>query len=65
MGLQMPDLNGIEATRELARTFPMAVILVRIMFDDYVFAATSSPPMRAGAAATSSKAPNNTRSPEP
>jgi DNA-binding NarL/FixJ family response regulator len=46
MDLQMPDLNGIEATRELARALPSAAVLVLTMFDDddWVFAA-----MRAGA----------------
>jgi len=46
MDLQMPDLNGIEATRELARAVPSAAVLVLTMFDDddWVFAA-----MRAGA----------------
>jgi DNA-binding NarL/FixJ family response regulator len=46
MDLQMPDLNGIEATRELARAVPTAAVLVLTMFDDddWVFAA-----MRAGA----------------
>jgi DNA-binding NarL/FixJ family response regulator len=46
MDLQMPDLNGIEATRELRRVVPSAAVLVLTMFDDddWVFAA-----MRAGA----------------
>jgi DNA-binding NarL/FixJ family response regulator len=46
MDLQMPDLNGIEATRQLGRTLPSAAVLVLTMFDDddWVFAA-----MRAGA----------------
>jgi DNA-binding NarL/FixJ family response regulator len=46
MDLQMPDLNGIEATRQLARALPSAAVLVLTMFDDddWVFAA-----MRAGA----------------
>jgi DNA-binding NarL/FixJ family response regulator len=46
MDLQMPDLNGIEATRELRRALPSAAVLVLTMFDDddWVFAA-----MRAGA----------------
>jgi DNA-binding NarL/FixJ family response regulator len=46
MDLQMPDLNGIDATRELARSVPSAAVLVLTMFDDddSVFAA-----MRAGA----------------
>jgi DNA-binding NarL/FixJ family response regulator len=46
MDLQMPDLNGIDATRELARALPSAAVLVLTMFDDddWVFAA-----MRAGA----------------
>ena len=46
MDLQMPDTNGIEATRELARALPSAAVLVLTMFDDddSVFAA-----MRAGA----------------
>ena len=46
MDLQMPELNGIDATRELARAVPSAAVLVLTMFDDddWVFAA-----MRAGA----------------
>jgi DNA-binding NarL/FixJ family response regulator len=46
MDLQMPELNGIEATRELGRALPSAAVLVLTMFDDddWVFAA-----MRAGA----------------
>jgi DNA-binding NarL/FixJ family response regulator len=46
MDLQMPDLNGIDATRELRRAVPEAAVLVLTMFDDddSVFAA-----MRAGA----------------
>jgi DNA-binding NarL/FixJ family response regulator len=46
MDLQMPELNGIDATRELARALPSAAVLVLTMFDDddWVFAA-----MRAGA----------------
>ena len=47
MDLQMPELNGIETTRELARAVPTAAVLVLTMFDDdddSVFAA-----MRAGA----------------
>jgi DNA-binding NarL/FixJ family response regulator len=46
MDLQMPELNGIDATRELARAVPSAAVLVLTMFDDddSVFAA-----MRAGA----------------
>jgi DNA-binding NarL/FixJ family response regulator len=46
MDLQMPDLNGIEATRELRRVLPSAAVLVLTMFDDddSVFSA-----MRAGA----------------
>jgi DNA-binding NarL/FixJ family response regulator len=46
MDLQMPELNGIDATRELGRVVPSAAVLVLTMFDDddWVFAA-----MRAGA----------------
>jgi DNA-binding NarL/FixJ family response regulator len=46
MDLQMPEGNGIEATRELGRALPSAAVLVLTMFDDddSVFAA-----MRAGA----------------
>ena len=46
MDLQMPDLSGIEATRELRRAVPSASVLVLTMFedDDSIFAA-----MRAGA----------------
>jgi DNA-binding NarL/FixJ family response regulator len=46
MDLQMPDTNGIEATRELRRALPSVAVLVLTMFDDddSVFAA-----MRAGA----------------
>jgi DNA-binding NarL/FixJ family response regulator len=46
MDLQMPDRNGIDATRELRRVVPSAAVLVLTTFDDddSVFAA-----MRAGA----------------
>jgi DNA-binding NarL/FixJ family response regulator len=46
MDIQMPDLNGIEATRQILRTSPHVGIIVLTMFqdDDSVFAA-----MRAGA----------------
>lgn len=46
MDIQMPDLNGIEATRQILRTSPHIGIIVLTMFqdDDSVFAV-----MRAGA----------------
>src|SRR5512147_2386925 len=46
MDIQMPDMNGIEATRQILRTSPHMGIIVLTMFqdDDTVFAA-----MRAGA----------------
>lgn len=46
LDLQMPDLDGFAATRELARAAPAVAVLVLTMFDDddSVFAA-----MRAGA----------------
>ena len=46
MDIQMPDLNGIEATRQVVETDPNAGVVVLTMFrdDDSVFAA-----MRAGA----------------
>src|SRR5215472_6332107 len=46
MDIQMPDLNGIEATRQILRTSPHMGVIVLTMFndDDSVFAA-----MRAGA----------------
>lgn len=46
MDIQMPDLNGIEATRQILHTSPHVGIIVLTMFqdDDSVFAA-----MRAGA----------------
>ena len=46
LDLQMPDLDGFAATRELARSAPEVAVLVLTMFedDDSVFAA-----MRAGA----------------
>ena len=34
MDLQMPELNGIEATRELAPAVPTTAVLVLTMFDD-------------------------------
>ena len=46
MDIQMPDLTGIEATREISRVAPEVAVLMLTMFDDddSVFAA-----MRAGA----------------
>ncbi len=46
MDIQMPDVNGIEATRQIVRTSPHVGVIVLTMFDDddSVFAA-----MRAGA----------------
>ncbi len=46
MDIQMPDMNGIEATRQILRTSPHMGIIILTMFkdDDSVFAA-----MRAGA----------------
>ena len=46
MDIQMPDLSGIEATREISRVAPDVAVLMLTMFDDdeSVFAA-----MRAGA----------------
>jgi len=46
MDVRMPDLDGIEATRELTRTTPHARVLILTTFeqDDYVFGA-----LRAGA----------------
>ena len=46
MDVRMPDLNGIEATRELTRASPDARILILTTFeqDDYIFGA-----LRAGA----------------
>jgi DNA-binding NarL/FixJ family response regulator len=46
MDLQMPDVNGIEATRQIVRTSPHIAVLVLTMYDDddSVFAA-----MQAGA----------------
>ena len=46
MDVRMPDLDGIEATRELTRTAPRARVLILTTFeqDDYVFGA-----LRAGA----------------
>jgi DNA-binding NarL/FixJ family response regulator len=60
MDLNMPGLNGIDATRAILGVNPGTGVLVLTMFDDdeSVFAA-----MRA--AATSSRAPTRTRSPGP
>jgi RNA polymerase sigma factor (sigma-70 family) len=46
MDVRMPDLNGLEATRELARAAPRTRVLILTTFeqDDYVFGA-----LRAGA----------------
>ncbi len=46
MDVRMPDLDGIEATRELTRAVPRAKVLILTTFeqDDYVFGA-----LRAGA----------------
>jgi DNA-binding NarL/FixJ family response regulator len=46
MDVRMPDLDGIEATRELARAAPQARVLILTTFeqDDYIFGA-----LRAGA----------------
>jgi DNA-binding NarL/FixJ family response regulator len=44
MDLQMPDLGGIDATRELRRAVPEASVLVLTMFedDDSIFAAMAA-----------------------
>jgi DNA-binding NarL/FixJ family response regulator len=46
MDIQMPDLNGVEATRQIVQTSPHIGVIITTMFedDDSVFAA-----MRAGA----------------
>lgn len=53
MDIQMPGMNGIDATREIARVAPDVAVLMLTMFEDdeSVFAA-----MRAGARGTCSKA---------
>jgi len=46
MDLQMPDVNGVEATRQILHTSPHIAVLILTMFedDDFVFAS-----LRAGA----------------
>ena len=59
LDLQMPELDGFGATREIARLAPEVAVLVLTMFDDEdsVFAA-----MRAGARGYVVKGPSRTRS---
>lgn len=54
MDLNLPSLNGIEATRQVVAANPHIAVLVLTMFDDddSVFSA-----LRAGSRATSSRAP--------
>ena len=55
MDVRMPDLDGIAATRELARVAPASRVLILTTFeqDDYVFGA-----LRAGASGFCSSAPD-------
>jgi DNA-binding NarL/FixJ family response regulator len=55
MDVRMPDLDGIAATRELARVAPGARVLILTTFeqDDYIFGA-----LRAGASGFCSSAPD-------
>jgi DNA-binding NarL/FixJ family response regulator len=57
MDIKMPDLNGVEATREIVHTSPHIGVLVVTMYedDDFVFAA-----MRAGARGYVLKGANQT-----
>ena len=47
MDIQMPDLNGVEATQRILETHPHVGIIIVTMLedDDSLFSATESPPL--------------------
>ncbi len=59
MDIQMPELDGVEATRRLLALLPDVAVLVVTMFEDDETVVSA---MRAAPAATSSRAPSRRRS---